>query len=177
MLVLAKLVTCRQKLLNSKVDVGSVIVTKLDRNAKDGGALSTVAATKYPIIFVDTGEHIDDFEVFQTKRFISKLLGTIDMQSLISKVNDLKLGNNKELFTKFKHGQFTLRNMYEQFQNIMKMGPFGQIMSLIFGFSTEFIPKNSEQESQVRLKKMICIMDSMNDNERDHPDGTKLFKK
>ena len=25
-------------------------------------------------------------------------------------------------------GHFTLRDMYEQFQNIMKMGPFGQIM-------------------------------------------------
>ena len=25
-------------------------------------------------------------------------------------------------------GQFTLRDMYEQFQNIMKMGPFSQIM-------------------------------------------------
>ena len=28
----------------------------------------------------------------------------------------------------FHVGQFTLRDMYEQFQNIMKMGPFGQIM-------------------------------------------------
>lgn len=25
-------------------------------------------------------------------------------------------------------GQFTLRDMYEQFQNIMKMGPFSQIL-------------------------------------------------
>jgi len=32
------------------------------------------------------------------------------------------------LFHVHATGQFTLRDMYEQFQNIMKMGPFGQIM-------------------------------------------------
>ncbi|CAF0961768.1 unnamed protein product [Rotaria sordida] len=160
----------------SKVDVGSVIVTKLDSHAKGGGALSAVAATKSPIIFIGTGEHIDDFEVFKTKPFISKLLGMGDIQGLVEKVNDLKLEDNEELIEKLKHGQFTLRDMYEQFQNIMKMGPFGQIMGMIPGFGTEFISKSGEQESQARLKKMMCVMDSMNDNELDHLDGAKLFK-
>ena len=43
--------------------------------------------------------------------------------------------NNEELINKIKHGEFTIRDMYEQFQNIMKMGPFGQIMGMIPGFS------------------------------------------
>jgi signal recognition particle subunit SRP54 len=66
-----------------------------------------------------------------------------DIQGLVEKVNDLKLEDNEELIAKLKQGkyklkkminyefnlgQFTLRDMYEQFQNIMKMGPFGQIM-------------------------------------------------
>ena len=74
-------------------------------------------------------------------------LGMGDVQGLIEKVSDLKLEDNEELIEKLKHGkrhaqidvlferrlvffagQFTLRDMYEQFQNIMKMGPFGQIM-------------------------------------------------
>ena len=33
----------------------------------------------------------------------------------------------------FFSGHFTLRDMYEQFQNIMKMGPFGQIMVGLIG--------------------------------------------
>ncbi len=57
-----------------KVDVASVIITKLDGHAKGGGALSAVAATKAPIIFIGTGEHIDAFEQFRTKPFIRKLL-------------------------------------------------------------------------------------------------------
>ena len=58
------------------VNVGSVIITKLDGHAKGGGALSAVTyeyyniafisfynrATESPIIFIGTGEHFDDFE-------------------------------------------------------------------------------------------------------------------
>lgn len=88
----------------------------------------SVAATNSPIIFIGTGEHIDDLEPFKTKPFVSKLLGMGDIEGLIDKVNELKLEDNEELLEKIKHGQFTLRDMYEQFQNIMKMGPFSQIM-------------------------------------------------
>lgn len=87
-----------------------------------------MAATNSPIIFIGTGEHIDDLESFKTKPFVSKLLGMGDIEGLIDKVNELKLDDNEELIEKIKHGQFTLRDMYEQFQNIMKMGPFSQIM-------------------------------------------------
>lgn len=99
------------KAFKDKVDVASVIVTKLDGHAKGGGALSaydhpiscllsalmtfffwyflsvltfllvlflvSVAATRSPIIFIGTGEHIDDFEPFKTQPFISKLLGKV----------------------------------------------------------------------------------------------------
>jgi signal recognition particle GTPase len=97
----------------------------------------SVAATKSPIIFIGTGEHTDDFEPFKTRPFISKLLGMGDIEGLVEKVEQLKLDNNQELIDKLKQGQFTLRDMYEQFQNIMKMGPINQIMvikkiSLIF---------------------------------------------
>jgi len=160
-----------------KVDVGSVIITKLDGHAKGGGALSAVAATQSPIIFIGTGEHIDDLEPFRTKPFISKLLGLGDIEGLIDKVNELKLDDNEELIEKIKHGQFTLRDMYEQFQNIMKMGPFSQIMGMIPGFSQDLITKGGEQESMARLKKLMTIMDSMNDGELDNQDGAKLFTK
>jgi len=160
-----------------KVNIGSVVITKLDGHAKGGGALSAVAATKSPIIFIGTGEHIDEFEPFKTKPFVSKLLGMGDIEGLIDKVNELKLEDNEELIEKIKHGQFTIRDMYEQFQNIMKMGPFSQIMGMIPGFSQDFLSKGSEMESMARLKKLMTIMDSMNDGELDHRDGAKLFTK
>ncbi|CAF1314832.1 unnamed protein product [Rotaria sordida] len=160
----------------SKVDIGSIIVTKLDGHAKGGGALSAIATTKSPIIFIGTGEYFDDFEVFKTKPFIDKLLGIGDIQGLYDKIISLNSEHDKSFIINAKDGQFTLRNMYEQFQNFMKMGSFGQVISMIPGFGTEFMSKNDEQKSQARLKKMMCIMDSMNDIELDHIDGAKLFK-
>ena len=52
----------------------------------------------------------------------------------MEKVTELKLDDNEELVKKLKQGQFTLRDMYEQFQNIMKMGPFSQIMVCPFTY-------------------------------------------
>ncbi|XP_012256040.1 signal recognition particle 54 kDa protein [Athalia rosae] len=167
----------QSKAFKDRVNVGSVIITKLDGHAKGGGALSAVAATQSPVIFVGTGEHIDDLEPFKTKPFISKLLGMGDIEGLIDKVNELNLDDNEELLEKIKHGQFTMRDMYEQFQNIMKMGPFSQIMGMIPGFSQDFMSKGTEQESMARLKRLMTIMDSMNDGELDNRDGAKLFTK
>ena len=67
------------------------------------------------------------------------------------------------------------RDMYEQFQNILKMGPFNQIMGMIPGFN-DFMNKGHEQESTKRLRKLMCIMDSMSEEELDSPEGHKLFK-
>lgn len=159
------------------VDVGAVIVTKLDGHAKGGGALSAVAITKSPIIFIGTGEHIDDFEPFKTRPFISKLLGMGDIEGLIDKVNELKLEDSEELIGKLKQGHFTIRDMYEQLQNIQKMGPFNQIIGMLPGFGQDFLPKGSEGESSAKLKRMMTIMDSMNDSELDHLAGQKLFSK
>ncbi|XP_011314020.1 signal recognition particle 54 kDa protein [Fopius arisanus] len=165
------------KAFKDRVNVGSIIITKLDGHAKGGGALSAVAATQSPCIFIGTGEHIDDLEPFKTKPFISKLLGMGDIEGLIDKVNELNLDDNEELLEKIKHGQFTLRDMYEQFQNIMKMGPFSQILQMIPGFSQDFMSKGTEQDSMARLKRLMTIMDSMNDAELDSRDGAKLFSK
>merc|ERR1711962_51133 len=66
---------------------------------------------------------------------------------------------------------------YEQFTNVMKMGPFSQIMGMIPGFSQDFMTKGCEQESQARLKKLMTIMDSMNDQELDDADGSKKFSR
>lgn len=161
----------------SVVDVGAVIVTKLDGHAKGGGALSAVAATKSPIIFIGTGEHTDEFEEFRVKPFVSKLLGMGDLEGLIDKVNELKLDENEDLMEKLKHGEFTLRDMYEQFTNIMKMGPFNQILSMIPGFGADLLKGASEAESMSRLKRLMTIMDSMSDSELDSKEGAKLFSK
>jgi hypothetical protein len=66
--------------------VGAVIMTKMDGHAKGGGALSAVAATKSPIIFIGTGEHMDEFERFEAKAFVGRLLGRGDWRGFVDKI-------------------------------------------------------------------------------------------
>ncbi|KAF5466780.1 hypothetical protein F2P56_016677 [Juglans regia] len=112
------------------VSVGAVIVTKMDGHAKGGGALSAVAATKSPVIFIGTGEHMDEFEVFDVKPFVSRLLGMGDWSGFMDKIHEVvPMDQQPELLQKLSEGNFTLRIMYEQFQNILKMGPISQVIT------------------------------------------------
>eukprot|EP00128_Syssomonas_multiformis_P005226 Colp12_sorted_trinity150504_noHs@23031 len=86
------------------------------------------------------------------------------MSGLIDMVQDLKLEDNKQLIDNITQGIFTLRDMYEQFQTIMKMGPLSKVMSMLPGFGADFLPKGSEQEGNARLKRTMTIMDSMSDD-------------
>ncbi|CAG8449448.1 10502_t:CDS:10 [Diversispora eburnea] len=84
--------------------IGSIIITKMDGHAKGGGAISAVAATHSPIIFIGTGEHIHDLERFEPRRFVQKMLGMGDISGLMETVQDLKLDQNKNLMKNLEQG-------------------------------------------------------------------------
>ena len=150
---------------SNKVDVGSVIVTKLDGHAKGGGALSAVAATNAPIIFIGIGEHINEMEKFNTARFVKRILGRGDVETLVERVKEHKLDDQKELIDSIKKGKFNLRMLKDQFENILKLGSFSSIMQMIPGLNA--LPKESEEASQKRLQTFLVIMDSMTATELD----------
>ena len=132
-----------------------------------------MAATNSPIVFIGVGEHIHDLEQFEARGFISKMLGMGDLKGLVEKVQELKLDQNKDLLKKLEQGTFTLRDMYEQFQNIMKMGPISQVMGMMPGIDGDMF-KGSEAEIQKRFKRFLTTIESMTDEEMDSPDG-KIF--
>ncbi|KAL0089334.1 SRP54-type protein [Phycomyces blakesleeanus] len=153
---------------------GSIIMTKMDGHAKGGGAISAVAATDSPIVFIGTGEHLHDLDRFEPKSFVRKMLGMGDMSDLVEKVQDMKLDENKNLMKNIQSGQYSLRDMYDQFQQISKMGPLSKLMGSIPGMPTEMLA-GSEEEGGKRIKRMMCIMDSMTDQELDG--DSKVFEK
>mmetsp|Transcript_13918 Transcript_13918/g.13911 ORF Transcript_13918/g.13911 Transcript_13918/m.13911 type:complete len:502 (+) Transcript_13918:12-1517(+) len=162
--------SCHDQALAFKksVKVGSVIVTKLDGHAKGGGALSAVAATESPIIFIGTGEQFDDFEQFEAKSFIRRLLGLGDIDRLFSVVQEaIPKEKQPELMNKISQGKFSLRDMYEQFQTVLKMGSISQLMSMIPGMNSGLLEKGNEKEGIARIKRFMCMMDSMTDDELD----------
>ncbi len=97
-------------------------MTKMDGHAKGGGALTAVSATKSPIIFIGTGEHIDEFETFEARSFVSRLLGLGDWSGFMVKVQDIMPEEQSEaLMEKMVSGQFSFRLLKEQFLNISKV--------------------------------------------------------
>lgn len=150
------------------VAVGAVIITKMDGHAKGGGALSAVAATKSPVIFIGTGEHMDEFEVFDVKPFVSRLLGMGDWSGFVDKLQEVVPKDQQpELLEKLSQGNFTLRIMYDQFQNILNMGPLKEVFSMLPGISAEMMPKGHEKESQAKIERYMTMMDSMTNDELD----------
>ena len=85
---------------------------------------SSVAATKTPIIFLGTGEHLTDLDRFAPQPFISKLLGLGDVQGLMEHMQDLATQNperQKEMAKKLEEGKLSIRDWREQIQNVMNL--------------------------------------------------------
>lgn len=163
------------KAFKESANFGSIILTKLDGHAKGGGAISAVATAKTPIVFIGTGEHVGDFEVFKPSSFISKLLGIGDIQSLMEHVELLNLQddeNHQKSIENFKEGKFTLKDFQTQMNNFLKMGPLTNIASMIPGMSN-IMNQVGEEETSNKIKNMIYIMDSMTNTELES-DG-KIF--
>ena len=70
--------------------VGGIVITKLDGTAKGGGALAASAATGAKVMFIGTGERIDDLEQFSPTRFVGRLLGMGDIKALLEMARGLE---------------------------------------------------------------------------------------
>ncbi|OTB01698.1 hypothetical protein M426DRAFT_63424 [Hypoxylon sp. CI-4A] len=161
------------KAFKDAADFGAIIITKTDGHASGGGAISAVAATHTPIVFIGTGEHMLDLERFAPQQFVNKLLGMGDMAGLVEHVQSLKL-DQKETIKHITEGIFTVRDLRDQLSNIMKMGPLSKMAGMIPGMSNlPGMAGMDDEESSARLKRMIYICDSMTEKELDS-DG-KMF--
>ena len=156
------------------VGVTGVILTKLDGSAKGGGALSAVAVTKAPIIFVGTGESLESLETLDPDRFISRLLGMGDLQTLLERAEEVMDASTAEdSAKKMLSGKFTLIDMKEQMEALTKMGPLGKVMEMVPGMSG-MMKKGQVEETQQKLEKFKVLMSSMTKEELENP---KLIKR
>jgi len=150
------------------VAVGSVIVTKLDGHAKGGGALSAVAATGSPIIFLGTGEHFDALDAFDARRFVGKLLGRGDMQGLALEMKEKGMMEKPEVLKMMKEGKMSLRDFKDQLTTVMGMGSLSKIAEMMPGPMASMMQANGGGEVQNKmLKRQLIILDSMTAEELD----------
>jgi signal recognition particle subunit SRP54 len=151
-------------------EVGSILVTKLDGTAKGGGALSAVAATGAPIKFIGTGEHIEDLEPFAPERFVARLLGMGDIETLLKRIEEaaraeeIKPAEAKAILA----GKLTLRDVYDQLEMLGKMGPLKKLIQMVPGLGME-VPDEQMRVGEEKLKRFKVIMQSMTPEELENP--------
>lgn len=150
--------------------IGSILVTKLDGTAKGGGALSAVTATGAQIKFIGVGEHVEDLEPFVPERFVARLLGMGDIETLLQKIKEvteeekLKPSDLKAIMA----GKLTLRDVYDQLEAMGKMGPLKKLMQMIPGVGVS-IPDEQMRVGEEKLRKFKYIMQSMTPEEMENP--------
>ncbi len=157
------------KTFHEATPIGAIIVTKLDGSSRGGGALSAVAATGAPIKFIGTGEKIEDIEPFIPSRFVGRLLGMGDLETLLEKVHDAEIKVPEKKAKEILSGNFTLTDMYEQFQAVKKMGPFGKVLKMLPGMSANNLPDEMVNNAEGRLDKWAVIIQSMTPKEKENP--------
>jgi signal recognition particle subunit SRP54 len=157
------------KTFHEATPIGAIIVTKLDGSSRGGGALSAVAATGAPIKFIGTGEKIEDIEPFIPSRFVGRLLGMGDLETLLEKVHDAEIKVPEKKAKEILSGKFTLTDMYEQFQAVKKMGPFSKVLKMLPGMSSSNVPQDMLDSAEGRLDKWGVIIQSMTPQERENP--------
>ena len=115
-------------------DLTGIVLAKLDGDARGGAANSVREVTGCPIKFAGIGEGLEEFEVFHPERMASRILGMGDMLTLIEKAEQAFDDREAEAMArKLIEADFTLVDFLNQFQQLRKMGPLGDLLGMIPG--------------------------------------------
>ncbi len=151
---------------NEALDIGGVVLTKMDGDARGGAALSIKEITGKPIKFIGVGEKLSELEPFHPDRLASSILGMGDVLTLIEKaqgvVDEKKAA---ELEKKLRKSQFTLEDFRDQMRQIRKMGSLSDIMKMIPGMGKLKHMKNMDMDEK-ELVRIEAIINSMTPLER-----------
>ena len=154
---------------STAVPVTGLILTKIDGDARGGAALSISAVTGVPVKFLGTGEKTDALEVFHPDRLAGRILGHgRHPDARRAGPGDRRPEAGGQARGEARKGGFTLDDMLESMQQIQKMGPLGQVMSMIPGMG------NLAGEAQAAvdrgdLKRTEAIIRAMTPRERRDP--------
>lgn len=163
------------KSFNELLEIDSVLLTKLDGDTRGGAALSARAVTGKPIKFVGTGEKMGDLEEFHPSRMASRILGMGDVLSLIEKAEQaLDEKQAEQMAKKLSENTFDLNDLLAQFQEVKKMGPLKQVLSMIPGMDKQLRDVDIDDRQVLRVESIIY---SMTDKERRRPDILNASRK
>jgi len=152
---------------NEQVGITGLILTKVDGDARGGAAISMREVTGVPIKFLGTSEKLDGLEDFHPDRLASRILGMGDVLTLIEKAEETyDLEQAEAAVEKLRTASFDLEDFLEQFQQLRKMGPLQQLVSMLPGAGQAL---RDVQVDEKDLNRVEAIIRSMTPAERRAP--------
>ena len=156
------------KAFADRVDFDGVIMSKMDGDARGGGALSIKQVTGKPITFISQGEKPDSLERFHPDRMAKRILGMGDVVSIIESASKLRAEEiEQEEAERMARGNLTLNDFLLMKQQIGKMGGVQKLISALPGGDKAM---REGQVNEHALDEMAVIIGSMTKREREHPE-------
>ena len=146
--------------------ITGVILTKMDGDARGGGALSIRSVTGQPLKFVGVGERSDAFEPFYPDRAASRIIGMGDMLSFIDKTREaFDEKQAVQMQQKLLDNDFTLEDFRDQLKSLRKLGPLENLLKMMpdMGIMKEL---KNVQVDEKEMTHTVAIIDSMTPKER-----------
>ena len=154
---------------HNTVPVGGIVITKLDSSAKGGGALAASAATGAQVMYVGTGERIDDLEQFSPTRFVGRLLGMGDVQAVLDLAKRLENEADDVRMKRISSGKMNMEDFFYQLEEVTKVGSLQSLMETMPGLSG-MVKEDQLEQMEERIDKWRYIIQSMNQKEKADPD-------
>lgn len=151
------------------VPVGGIVITKLDSSAKGGGALAASAATGAKVMYVGTGERVDDLEIFSPTRFVGRLLGMGDIQALLDLAKRLESEADDVRLKRISSGKMNMDDFYYQLEEVTKVGSLRGFLDNMPGLSG-MVKEDQLDQMENRIQKWRYIIQSMSKQEKADPD-------
>ncbi|MCE9652830.1 MAG: signal recognition particle receptor subunit alpha [Nitrosarchaeum sp.] len=151
------------------IPVGGIIITKLDSSAKGGGAIAASAATGAQIMYVGTGERIDDLEKFSPTRFVGRLLGMGDIQAVLDLAKRLENEGDDVRLKRISSGKMNMDDFFYQLEEVTKVGSLKGFLDNMPGLSG-MVKDDQLDQMEGRVSKWRFIIQSMTKAEKADPD-------
>ena len=151
------------------IPVGGIIITKLDSSAKGGGAIAASAATGAQIMYIGTGERIDDLEKFSPTRFVGRLLGMGDIQAILDLAKKLENEGDDIRLKRISSGKMNMDDFFYQLEEVTKVGSLKGFLDNMPGLSG-MVKDDQLDQMESRVSKWRFIIQSMTKSEKADPD-------
>jgi len=156
------------KAFHERLELTGCILTKMDGDARGGAAVSLKAVTGRPILFIGTGEKIEDIDAFVPERMAGRILGMGDVVGLVEKAQEEIAEHEAQAsMEKMLLGSFTLEDMLGMFRMMKKLGPMKKVLGMMPGMPKELRDADIDDR---HINRLEALFTSMTPLERLRPD-------